>query len=93
VGPIDVLNHFVNFLLPALGLGVLATALAKLVFRRALRAARWACLALWVCAACVLVAVGGLLVFGRDGTLATLGAMVLAASVTLWWFSFGPGRR
>jgi hypothetical protein len=35
----------------------------------------------------------GLLVLGRDGKMATYGAMVLACALTLWWRAFGPGRR
>jgi hypothetical protein len=32
-------------------------------------------------------------VFGRDGMMATYGAMVLASALALLWAGFGPGRR
>ncbi len=39
------------------------------------------------------VTLAGLVVFGRDGRMATYAAMVLACAFTLWWRGFGPGRR
>jgi hypothetical protein len=34
----------------------------------------------------------GLVVFGRDGRMATYAGMVLATAGALWWRGFGPGR-
>jgi len=73
--------------------GPLAAALAKLFWRNELRGARWARLALWSGGACAVVSVGGLVVFGHDGMMATYGAMVLASALALLWAGFGPGRR
>jgi hypothetical protein len=93
MGPLDALWHLANLFLPALALGVLSAALAKLLWRRELAGVRWRRLAVPACAAGVLVTLAGLLLFGRDGRMATYAAMVVACALTLWWRSFGPGRR
>jgi hypothetical protein len=92
LGPLDALNHLLNLLLVPLALGAVAAALAKLLWRRELAAVAWRRLALPACAACALVVVAGLIVFGRDGKMATYAAMVAACAITLWWRGFGPGR-
>jgi len=93
MGPLDALNHLLNLFLPALGLGLLAAAAAKLVWRRELSTVAWRRLALPACASSAVVMLGGLVLFGRDGKMATYGAMVLVCALTLWWQGFGPGRR
>ena len=92
MGPLDALNHLLNLILVPLALGALSAALAKLLWRRELAAVSWRRLAWPACAACALVVIGGLVLFGRDGKMATYGAMVAACAVTLWWRGFGPGR-
>ena len=92
MGAIDALNHLLAFVLPALVVGPLAAALAKGVWRHELGAVRWARLAWWSGAGGVLASVAGLVVFGRDGMMATYGAMVLASALALLWAGFGPGR-
>jgi hypothetical protein len=93
VGPLDAFWHLLNLFLPALGLGALSAAAAKLLWRRELAAVAWRQLAGSAAAACAAVVIAGLLVSGRDGRMATYGAMVAAAALTLWWRGFGPGRR
>jgi hypothetical protein len=93
MGPIDAFWHTCNLFLPALMLGLLSSALAKLLWRHELAAVPWKRLAAPACAACALVVLAGLIVTGRDGRMATYGAMVLSCAVTLWWRGFGPGRR
>lgn len=93
MGPIDVLWHVGNLFLPALMLGALASALAKLLWRRELGPVPWKRLAGPACAACAAVVLAGLLITGRDGRMLTYAAMVLACAATLWWRGFGPGRR
>ena len=39
-----------------------------------------------------LATVAGLVLFGRDGKMATYAGMVCACALTLWWRGFGPGR-
>ena len=70
-GPLDALNHVVNLLLPAAGVGALAAGLAKLLWRRALRGVAWLRLAAWAAAAAALVLLGGLALGGHDGAMAT----------------------
>lgn len=88
MGPLDALNHLVNLFAVPLGLGALSAVLAKLLWRRELAAVPWRRLAAPACAACALVVVAGLMVFGRDGKMATYGAMVVVCAVTLWWRGF-----
>jgi len=89
VSALDALNHLFNLVLPALVVGPLAAALAKLVWRKELRAVRWRRMAAWATAAGVFVLVAGLVVFGHDGAMATYGAMVLATALALLWVGFG----
>jgi len=92
MGPLDALWHLTNLFLPALTLGALAAALAKLLWRRELAAVSWKHLAVPASAASVAVVLAGLVLLGQDGKMATYGAMVLASALTLWWQGFGPGR-
>jgi hypothetical protein len=87
------LNHLLGFFLPALGVGTLAAALAKALWRDELRTVRWARLAAWSSGAAAIASVAGLVTFGRDGMMATYGAMVVASALALLWSGFGPGRR
>jgi hypothetical protein len=84
--------HVSNLLVPALALGCVAAALAKLLWRRELLAVRWLHLAGPACAASCAVTLAGLVLWGQDGKMTTYGAMVLACALTLWWQGFGPGR-
>jgi len=92
MGPLEALDHIVNLFLPALMLGALAAALAKLAWRRELAAVRWRALALPAAGVSAVVSLAGLVVFGHDGRMATYGAMVLACALTLWWRGFGRRR-
>jgi hypothetical protein len=93
MGPLDALWHVINLFLPALALGALAAALAKLVWRRELGPVAWRRLAVPASVAGALMVVAGLVIFGRDGKMATYGGMVAGCALTLWWQGFGPGRR
>ncbi len=93
MGPLAAINHLLNLLLPAVALACLAATLAKLLWRRELKPVRWLRLAWPTALACAGVAVGGLLLFGHDGRMATYAAMVLACALMLWWRGFGAGRR
>jgi hypothetical protein len=92
MGPLQALGQVINFFVPALLLGLLAPALAKLLWRRELAAVRWARMAAPASVVCSAVGLAGLVAFGEDGKMATYAAMVLACAVTLWWRGFGPGR-
>jgi hypothetical protein len=88
MGPLDAFWHGLNFLAPAVGVAILAAAAAKLLWRRELAAVRWHRLALWGTLAGATVLVGGLVAFGRDGKMATYGALVVATALALWWAGF-----
>ena len=92
MGPLDALNHLLNLFLVPVALGALTPALAKLLWRKELAGVSWLRMAVPASGACALVVIGGLVLFGRDGRMATYGAMVAACAVTLWWRGFGPGR-
>ena len=93
MGPIDALIHFVNFFMPALGVGLIGALASKLLWRRELAGVRLARLFGWGAGAGMLALLAGLVVFGHDGKMATYGAMVLACAVALSWAGWGPGRR
>jgi hypothetical protein len=82
---VDAFWHLANFFAPAFGMGLSAPTLAKLLWRRELRSARWLGLVIWTAGSCAVVLVAGLVWLGRDGRMGTYGAMVLVAALTLWW--------
>ena len=93
MGPLDALLHVINLFVPAALLAGLSAAGAKLLWRHELAAVTWARLAGPAAAVCAGVTVAGLMWSGRDGRMATYGAMVVVCAVTLWWQGFGPGCR
>ena len=92
MGPLDAFWHVMNLFGPALMLGALAAALTKLLWRRELTHVGWLALAGPASAACAMVVLAGLVLFGHDGRMATYGAMVAACALTLWWQGFRPRR-
>ena len=88
MGPLDAIWHLLNFFAPALGLAVLSASAAKLVWRRDLAGVAWLRLALWAALAGMAVLIGGLVVFGRDGKMATYAALVVASAIALWIAGF-----
>ena len=93
MGPFDAFWHVLNLLAPAVGVGLIAPALAKLLWRQDLRGVRWWALARWTVAASALALLGGLAITGRDGRMGTYGAMVVLAALALWWRGWvRPGR-
>ena len=88
MGPFDALIHLFNLIAPGLGLGVISASLAKLLWRRELAAVAWRRLAGWGAGASTAVLLAGLVITGRDGRMATYGAMVLACAGALWWAGF-----
>jgi hypothetical protein len=85
--------HLLNFFAPALGVGLFATLLAKVFWYRELLDRAWWRLWAWSSGLACVVSIGGLVFFGRDGKMATYGAMLLACSLGLWWAGFIAKRR
>lgn len=88
MGPLDALWHLLNFFAPAVGVALATAMLAKLLWRRDLAAASLWRLWAWGSAAGAVALVVGLLIGGRDGRMATYGALVAAIAVALWWAGF-----
>ena len=94
MGPIDAFWHLLNFVLPAVGLGMLSAAGAKLLWRRELAGTPWTRLARDASLAAAAMLVVGLVAFRHDGRMATYAAMVVACAAGLWWAGFrGGGKR
>jgi hypothetical protein len=93
VGPIDAFWHLLNFFAPALGVGLLVPLLAKLVWWRELKTVPWRRLASWTTGLSALTWVVALVLFGRDGRMASYGALLCASALGLWWVGFGARAR
>ena len=91
MGFFDAIFHLSGFVAPALALGLLLPLVARWVLPRS-AAARYRVQAAVVCGAGIAALVGGLVLFGRDGKMATYGALVLAAA-TAQWFLAGAWRK
>ena len=85
--------HWLNLLLPPLAWAALHVALCKLIWRRELAAVGWLRLTAWCTLAAEAAHFGGLLWIGRDGSMWTYGAMLLALALTTWLVGFTPWRR
>ncbi|MDP9044180.1 MAG: hypothetical protein M3O01_05175 [Pseudomonadota bacterium] len=92
LGPFAAVWHLLNLFAPAVGIGLVSAALAKLLWRADLKPVGWLRLAGWAASVSALVLVAGLVAWGRDGKIATYAAMVLACAFTLWWVGFGRRR-
>jgi hypothetical protein len=92
VNILDSCLHVMNFIAPALGVGLLTPTLVKLVWWADVQAS-WARLAGSSCLACGLALVLGLLGFGSDGKIATYGLMLLLCSANIAWFGFRTTSR
>ncbi len=89
----DAFWHVMNFCAPAVGIGGFSTGLARLVWRGELRQRKLMSLWLWAAIFALLAQVAGLVVFERDGRMATYAAMVVACALALWWKGLRPGKR
>jgi hypothetical protein len=83
--PLDALWHLLNFFAPAIGVALLASAMAKLIWRQALKAVGWWMLVVQVALAGAAVLLAGLFVFGRDGRMTTYLGLVLTTALVLWF--------
>jgi hypothetical protein len=84
MGPFDLLIHLLNFAAPAVAVGFLAAAAARVLLPRQLGSVGWL---MWVAIntiAGLAVSAAGLWHFGVDGKMATYAALVLAIASTQW---------
>lgn len=92
MGPLDALWHLLNFFAPAFGVGVTTSLLARLVWRRELRAVTFARLTAWAVGGCTLGLVAALVAFERDGRMAGYGLMLAGGTFALWWAGLRGAR-
>ena len=91
---IDAIWHVLGLFAPALLTAAIAAGAAKLLWRARLRRIGWMRLALGTAAAGAAALLAGLLLLGRDGRIASYGAMVAASALVLWWAGRAPaGQR
>jgi hypothetical protein len=88
----DAFWHLMNFCAPALAVGGFAAALSRLVWRGELRRGF---IVLWAraSAAAVVASIAGLVVFERDGRMATYAVMVAASAAAIWWAGFRGAKH
>jgi hypothetical protein len=85
---IGALWHLLNFGAPAVVIGLFASLIAKLLWRRDMAGASIFRLWGWSAGLALAAALACLVVFGRDGKIAGYTAMVLASAGGLWWAGF-----
>ena len=92
MAPLDQLLHLLNFFYPAFALGALLALLGCVFSRnRPLAPVFVAKTAINTIAGGVAL-LAGLWLFGRDGKMATYGALVVACASTQCWVRLGAGR-
>jgi hypothetical protein len=84
MGPLDLLNHLLNFLAPALWMAVLVTWTARLFMRKKSVAVSFSSQIAINFSTAVGVLVLGLWFFGHDGKMATYAGMVLLSATSQW---------
>jgi hypothetical protein len=92
MGPLDLLNHLLNFVAPALVVGILVCLSARVSMRRTptgLPLGKQMVLNVVVGTAAM---AGGLLIFGRDGKMASYAALVICCATSQWCLS-GSWRK
>jgi hypothetical protein len=85
MGPLDLLNHLLNFVAPALALGAALAYLAPLFMKnKAVGRTRHSQAAINSVVG-TLALLAGLVFFGRDGKMLSYAALVLATASSQWW--------
>ena len=84
MGPLDLLNHLLNFVAPAFVVGVLMVLASHFLYRKVPVALSGYAQAAINSVAGVLALTAGLVVFGHDGKMASYGLMVLAIASSQW---------
>jgi uncharacterized membrane protein len=81
---LGLLDHLLNFVAPALVVGLLVAAIAPMLMKKARPNHSWLTQSAMNSVACGLVLLGGLVVFGHDGKMLTYAAMVLTCASCQW---------
>jgi hypothetical protein len=84
MGPLDLLNHLLNFVAPALVVGVLMVLASRFLYGKMPAATAAYAQAAINCVAGVLALVVGLVVFGRDGKMASYALMAIVIASSQW---------
>jgi hypothetical protein len=90
--PFDFVAHVFSFFAPAIAVGLLSTLAAKTMWRQSMSAMRWWVVAGWGVGTCGVVLLIGLVLFGRDGKMATYGAMLVACALVHERLARASGR-
>ena len=77
--------HLLDFLAPAVALGLLSATAAKVLWRAELRSLRWLPLAASAALASLATELAGLILTGHDAKMVTYASMVFACAAGLWW--------
>jgi hypothetical protein len=80
----DLLNHIINFALPALVMGVMVPLFSRLIWRKTPVNRPLKSQMLMTSLACLAVSIAGLVIFSTDGKMATYAGLVLVAAVCQW---------
>ncbi|MGL4436785.1 MAG: hypothetical protein ACRCVM_13155 [Giesbergeria sp.] len=84
MGPLDALNHLLNFVAPAAALALVLVPLARVLRPKTAPALSWwAQVAIIFIVGCA-VLTAGLWWLGRDGKMSTYAALVLASATCQW---------
>ena len=82
----DLLNHIINFALPAIALGVMVPLFSRLLWRKVPVKRSLSSQMTITTLTCLAVLFAGLVVFSTDGMMATYAGVVLAAALCQWWY-------
>lgn len=82
---LGLLDHLLNFVAPALVVGLLVAALAPLLMKKAHTHHTWLTQGAMNAVAGALTLLAGLIFFGRDGKMASYAAMVLVCASSQWF--------
>ena len=85
MGPLDLVNHLLNFMAPAVAVGVILAIFGPFLARKKPRPRVFIAQAAINSIAGVLLLAVGLWWLGNDGKMASYGAMLLAIACTQWW--------
>lgn len=89
MGPLDLLNHLLNFVAPAAALALLMVVAGRFVVQKRAQALSWWAQTAIVFIVGVAVLAAGLVLGGRDGRMLTYAALVLVTATCQWLLARG----